>query len=76
MHLVIAFIAKMKNKIQDIVPLEVTNITVSSNKETYSKMQSNKGTHQRQQSVPVISVISGNIKDEIRQDDYLQGIIW
>ena len=67
------FIAKMKNKIQDIVPLEVTNVTVSSNKETNSKMQSNKGTRQRQQSVPVISVISGNINDEILQDDYLQG---
>ena len=73
MHLVIAFSAKMKNKIQDIVPLEVTNVTVSSNKETNSKMQGNKGTRQRQQSVPVISVISGNIKDEILQDDYLQG---
>ena len=73
MHLVISFIAKMKNKIQDIVPLEVTNVTVSSNKETNSKMQGNKGTRQRQQSVPVISVISGNIKDEILQDDYLQG---
>ena len=66
----------MKNKIQDIVPLEVTNVTVSSDGRADSKLQSNKSTNgstrHRLQSVPVISVISGNIADEI-QNNYSQG---
>ena len=66
----------MKNKIQDIVPLEVTNVTVSSDGMADGKLQSNKSTNgstrQRLQSVPVISVISGNIDDEI-QNNYSQG---
>ena len=69
-------IVKMKNKIQDIVPLEVTNVTVSSDVEE-NKMQVikdvNGKTRQRLQSVPVISVISGNMGDDILQDDYSQG---
>ena len=70
-------IVKMKNKIQDIVPLEVTNITVSSDIVTENKMQSMKDangkTRHRLQSVPEISVISGNMGDDILQDDYSQG---
>ena len=70
-------IVKMKNKIQDIVPLEVTNITVSSDIVTENKMQSMKDangkTRHRLQSVPEISVISGNMNDDIRQDNYSQG---
>ena len=66
----------MKNKIQDIVPLEVTNVTVSSDGMAEGKLQSNKSTNgstrHRLQSVPVISVISGNLDDEI-QNNYSQG---
>ena len=68
----------MKNKIQDIVPLEVTNVTVSSNGTADGKLHTIKGTNgssrQRLQSVPVVSVISGNLDDEILRDNYLQGI--
>ena len=65
----------MKNKIQDIVPLEITNITVPDVLEE-SKLQGIKqigGNVVHRQSIPVISVISGNIDDEVRRDNYLQG---
>ena len=66
----------MTNKIQDIVPLEITNITVPDVLEE-SKLQGIKqigGNVVHRQSIPAISVISGNIGAEDRRNNYDQGI--
>ena len=69
----------MKNKVHDIVPLQVTDITVP---DTLSerKTQGNQFINpenvvkSRQSVVPAISIISGmNSDDEGRRDNYLQG---
>ena len=66
----------MRNKVQDIVPLQITNITVpdasEESKAQRIKLMRGNGTHR--QSVPVISIISGSNDGEEQRDSYLQGI--
>ena len=66
----------MTNKIQDIVPLEVTNIKVPDvlDEKNIQGIKQVSGNLLHRQSVPVISVISGNVEDDVRRDNYLQGI--
>ena len=67
----------MTNKIQDIVPLEVTNFIVSDvideNKIQSVKSISGKVLRRQSQSVPTISLISGNEDDAIRRNYEVQG---
>ena len=66
-------IARMTNKVQDIVSLDVTKITAS-NVVDHSKVQSIKpstGNVLPTHYVPVVSVISGSNLDE--KDGYQQG---
>ena len=67
----------MTNKIQDIVPLEVTNFIVSDvideNKIKSVKSISGQVLRRQSQSVPTISLISGNEDDAIRRNYEVQG---